>query len=123
MTARDLSAARSVEHQNEIEAEPAAAGPEVAWAPADGGEIEIRLADLIGDERGEIFLCNDSSARSLNILADASVVASGRAELHVTAGGADVSGFRFIRFDNGLTIYFEESLGLFVRGADRTDSF
>jgi hypothetical protein len=33
-------------------------------------------------------------------------------QAHRTATGEDVSGFKFVRFDNGLTLYFEEALHL-----------
>ena len=42
------------------------------------------------------------------------MVANGRAQAHVTATGEDVSGFKFVRFDNGLTLYFEEGLHLIL---------
>jgi hypothetical protein len=123
MTARDLNAARSIGRRDEVETGPAEAAGVVAGATAGGTEIELRLTDLIGDEAGEIVLFNDSSARSLSMLTDDEVVDSGRADRHVTASGADVSGFRFVRFANGLTVYFEDGLGLIVRGTDRAESF
>jgi hypothetical protein len=123
MTVRDLNAARSAGRRDEVDAEAARPEREPAVAPAGNTEIEIRLADLIGDEAGEIVLFNDSSARSLGVLTEDRVVGSGRADRHVTASGADVTGFRFIRFENGLTIYFEDGLGVIVRGADRAEAY
>lgn len=80
---------------------------------------ELALADLIGDDNGEIVLFNDSGLRSLALQTDAAVVANGRAQKHVTASGEDVSGFKFLRFDNGLTLYYEEGLDLVLQGGRR----
>jgi hypothetical protein len=92
---------------------PRAAGlrppPEAAVADA---EVELALADLVGDANGEIVFFNDSGFRSLAIRTDRSVVAEGETGAHVTAAGDDVSGFRFITFDNGLTLYVEAGLHL-----------
>ena len=71
---------------------------------AEPAELELALADLISDGNGEIVFFNDSGFHSLAIRTDAAVVANGRTQAHVTAGGDDVSGFKFVRFDNGLTL-------------------
>jgi hypothetical protein len=90
------------------EAEPPA-GPPADDAPA-GAEVELVLADLVADANGEIVFFNDSGFRSLAIRTDRAVVADGWAGTHVTAAGDNVSGFQFVRFDNGLTLYFEAGL-------------
>ena len=79
---------------------------------AEPAEVELALADLISDDNGEIVFFNDSGFHSLAIRTDAAVVANGRTQAHTTAAGDDVSGFKFVRFDNGLTLYFEEGLHL-----------
>jgi hypothetical protein len=33
----------------------------------------------------------------------------------VTAGGEDVSGFNYVTFGNGVTVYFQEGLNLIVQ--------
>ena len=95
------------------ESEPSEVGdgpaPEEAVA-----EIELALADLVADANGEIVLFNDSGFRSLAIRTDRMVVADGHAGAHVTAGGDNVFGFQFVRFDNGLTLYFEAGLDLIL---------
>lgn len=78
-------------------------------------EVELTMADLVSDDNGEIVFFNDSGFRTLGITTDASVVADGQAGRHVTASGADVSGYKFVTFDNGLTLYFERGLDLIVR--------
>lgn len=119
MTARELSAAHAVQGRDTREPETAAPRADGAAPEVEGSEIEIQLADLIGDENGETVLFNDSSARTLRLISDVPVVDQGRVDRHVTGGGADVSGFRYARFTNGLTIFFEEGLGLIVQGAGR----
>ena len=84
----------------------------------DAAEIELEMADLVGDPNGEVVFFNDSGVRTVGITASARVVADGRAAAHVTAGGADVSGYRFVTFENGPTLYFEEGLDLVVRAPD-----
>jgi hypothetical protein len=80
-------------------------------------EVELALADLVSDDNGEVVFCNDSGFRSLAILTDSQVVADGRAGVHVTAAGDDVSGFKYVKFDSGLTLFYEEGLQLVVPGA------
>jgi hypothetical protein len=82
-------------------------------------EVELAMADLISDDNGEIVFCNDSGFRSLAIRTDAQIVANGQAATHVTAAGEDVSGFQYVTFDNGLTLYYEEGLHLIVASGVR----
>lgn len=84
---------------------------------ATGAEVELALDDLVGDDQGEVVVFNDSGFRNLAIRTDRAVVADGYAGAHVTASGSDVSGFRFVRFDNGLTLYFEPGLDLILAPA------
>jgi hypothetical protein len=91
--------------------DPALAG---ASAPA---EVELAMSDLLADANGEIVLFNDSGLRRLAIATDAAVVGDGRAGTHRTATGQDVSGFRFLRFDDGVTLYYQAGLDVVVRRA------
>ena len=77
-----------------------------------GADAELALSELIADDNGEVVIYNDSGFRTLAIATDAAVVAAGRCEAHVTAAGEDVSGFRFMRFDDGTTLYYREGLDL-----------
>ena len=77
-----------------------------------GADAELALSELIADGNGEVVIYNDSGFRTLAIATDAAVVAAGRCEAHVTAAGEDVSGFRFMRFDDGTTLYYREGLDL-----------
>lgn len=91
----------------------AAAGVLPPAAPASA-EVELALADLISDDNGEIVFFNDSEFRTLSIETQSSVMSKGQANAHVTAGGEDVSGFSYVTFENGVTLYFEEGLDLIL---------
>jgi hypothetical protein len=78
-------------------------------------DIELSLSDLIGDERGEVVLFNDSGFGTLALRTEAGVVAQGLVKRHVTTGGEDVTGFRYVTFENGLTLYYQEGLDLIVQ--------
>lgn len=91
--------------------DPALAGSAMA------AEVELAMSDLVADANGEVVFFNDSDLRRLVIATDAAVVANGRAGVHRTAAGQDVSGFRFVTFDNGLRLYYQAGLDVVVRGA------
>jgi hypothetical protein len=81
---------------------------------APAAEVELAMADLVSDDNGEIVFCNDSGFRSLALRTESQIIANGQADAHVTAAGADVSGFRYVTFDNGVTLFYEEGLHLIV---------
>ena len=80
----------------------------------DVAEVRLALADLVSDANGEVVIFNDSGFRTLALHTDAAVVNGGQARRHVTAGGDDVSGFNYVTFDSGVTVYFPEELNLIV---------
>jgi hypothetical protein len=88
--------------------------------PLDSGEADdlltLRLDDLIQDDNGEVVLFNDSGLRALAVATDAGIVAEGSSGHHVTAAGEDVSGFHYVTFDTGLTLYYQHGLEVIVRG-------
>lgn len=92
--------------------DPLRAGP-----TAMAAEAELALSDFVADADGEVVFFNDSGLRRLAIATNAAVVADGRAGVHRTAAGQNVSGFRFMTFDNGLTFYYEAGLDVVVRAA------
>ena len=79
-----------------------------------GAEVELAVADLVTDANGEVVIFNDSGFRTLALHADSGVVESGRVATHVTAGGEDVSGFNYVTFENGMTVYYPEGLDVTV---------
>lgn len=86
------------------------AGEDAAWH-----RLDLSLNDLIQDANGEVVVFNDSNFRNLALTTNSQVIAEGQAQSHVTAVGEDVSGFKFISFDNGMTLYYEPHLEVTVR--------
>jgi hypothetical protein len=89
-------------------------------ASGTGAEGELVLADVVCDANGEVVVFNDSGYRTLAIRTEAAVAAEGRAQRHVTVGGEDVSGFSYIRFDNGVTLYYPAGLDLILDRGELT---
>jgi hypothetical protein len=69
------------------------------------------------DAGGEVVLYNDSGMRALGLVAEAAITGEGEASPHVTASGDDVTGFRYVSFANGMTLYYQDGLDLIVRHA------
>jgi hypothetical protein len=78
--------------------------------------VALALDDLVRDANGEVVLFNDSGQRALAIATHARVLEEGEVGRHVTAAGEDVSGFRFLVFDNGLKLYHPPGLDLILVG-------
>jgi uncharacterized protein (DUF362 family) len=77
-------------------------------------EVQLALADLVSDANGEVVVFNDSGFRTMAIRTEAAVTAEGRVQRHVTASGEDVSGFNYVTFDNGVTLYYPDGLDLIL---------
>ena len=95
-------------------------GPGELAAPGIPSGLELSLADLICDEKGEVVIFNDSDFRTLALTADVGVLAKGRSGRHVTAGGDDVTGFHYVRFENGVMLYYPEGVDLILHGPARS---
>jgi hypothetical protein len=78
-------------------------------------EVELALADLVADVNGEVVVLNDSGFRTMAIHTEAGVTTDGRVQKHVTASGEDVSGFNYVTFDNGVTVYYPDGLDLILQ--------
>ncbi len=76
--------------------------------------MALSLGDLVGDANGEVVLYNDSNQRTLAVSSPVQPAAWGKAGSHVMADGTDVSGFRYVRFPNGLTLFYPPDLQLVV---------
>lgn len=92
-------------------------GDRESAGPRPQAEVELYLAELLGDANGEVVFFNDSEFRTVGLSTEAAVVADGRSGRHVTAGGTDVTGFRYVTFDNGLTLYCDSGIDLIIRRA------
>ena len=77
--------------------------------------VELSSSDLVQDAGGEVVLYNDSGLRALGLVAEAPIVGEGEASPHVTASGDDVTGFKYVSFANGLTLYYQDGVDFIVR--------
>ena len=80
--------------------------------------VTLELSDLLSDSNGEIVLFNDSHLPALAVRADSAPVASGEVGSHVTAAGDDVTGYRFVAFDDGTKLFYQDSMDLVILGAN-----
>jgi len=74
--------------------------------------LTLPLDALLPDANGEILIVNDAGLSGLTLVTGAVVVESGTAADHMTAHGEDVTGFRFLRFAGGPTLYYPADLDL-----------
>lgn len=79
--------------------------------------LTLDLSDLLRDSNGEIVLFNDSHLPALAVRAESAPVESGEVGSHVTAAGDDVTGYRFVAFDNGTKLFYQDSMNLVILGA------
>ncbi|MGF1474349.1 MAG: hypothetical protein ACFB6S_02155 [Geminicoccaceae bacterium] len=77
--------------------------------------VTLALDDMLQDEGGEVVLYNDSGLRSMELADNPPVLSQGVSDQHVTAGGEDVTGFRFVTFEGGMTLYYQEGLELILQ--------
>lgn len=89
-----------------------------AWRPPPADDQEtnlvLRLDDMLGDGNDEVVLLTDSGQDQLALATDVEVVATGTAGDHVTADGQDVSGFAFVTFATGMTLFYPGEIELAV---------
>ena len=78
------------------------------------GELILSLEDIVSDGNGDVVLLDDAGLTRLAIATDASVVTEGISLSHTVATGEDVSGFAYVTFATGLTLYYPEGLELAV---------
>jgi hypothetical protein len=98
------------------EAELTASPDGGAAAVADDEEAWVLdLGDLIADSRGEIVV-GDMGGAHLTITAASSIASQGQADGHITQDGLDVSGFQFVTFENGITLYYDDGVHLALAG-------
>jgi hypothetical protein len=113
-----------------IENNKAAASPETVGAASRETEddalaavpredvVTLELSDLLSDSNGEIVLFNDSHLPALAVRVESPPVASGEVGSHVTAAGDDVTGYRFVAFDDGTKLFYQDSMDLVILGAN-----
>ena len=80
--------------------------------------VTLELSDLLSDSNGEIVLFNDSHLPALAVRVESAPVASGEVGSHVTAAGDDVTGYRFVAFDDGTKLFYQDSMDLVILGTN-----
>ena len=75
-------------------------------------DLVLRLDEMVGDGNDEVVLLDDSGLSHLALSGDVEVVAEGTAVDHVTADGQDVSGFAFVTFASGMTLFYPDGVEL-----------
>ncbi len=109
----DPTAARTRDHLSARLARAAIAGLDEAGEPVEGtNTVVLHRDELIADEAGEILLRPGGSEAAVLLVTSASVVATGRSVPHITAGGENVSGCRYLRFADGLVLHYPSDLRL-----------
>ena len=93
------------------------AGDAVAAVPRDD-VVTLEFSDLLSDSNGEIVLFNDSHLPVMAVRVESPPVASGGVGSHVTAAGDDVTGYRFVAFDDGTKLFYQDSMDLVILGAN-----
>lgn len=88
---------------------PAVSAPVTADAPM------LAVADLLADGNNEVVLFDDGDVRALT-LSGGEVVARGTVDSHVTETGADVSGYHYVTFEGGLTLFYQDGFQLSLAG-------
>ncbi|MEO1089019.1 MAG: hypothetical protein AAFX81_00155 [Pseudomonadota bacterium] len=77
---------------------------------ADGDDAEdtrlsVAVSDLQPGAHDEVVLFNDSAVRDIVLDVASRGYETGSVKQHVTAEGVDVSGYSFVRLDDGLTVF------------------
>ncbi len=86
---------------------------EEAGSPGESrNTIVLHRDELIADEAGEILLRPGGSEGVVLLVTSEPVVATGRSVPHITAGGENVSGCRYLRFADGLVLHYPPDLRL-----------
>ena len=74
---------------------------------ATDGRFRLAVADLISGTADEVVLFNDSAVREVVLESEEPPVERGDVVSHVTADGVDVSGFRYLKFLQGPTLFYD----------------
>jgi hypothetical protein len=87
--------------------EPPAVEPTAEPTDVDDSRFRLAVDDLIAGSADEVVLFNDSAVREVVLESAEPPVDKGDVDTHVTADGVDVSGFTFLRFSDGLTLFHD----------------
>ena len=91
------------------------AGATAAEAPTAGTGPALAIGDLLADGNNEVVLFDDGAVHALTVTG-ARAIDHGTVAAHVPETGADVSGYHYVTFDGGLTLYFQDGVQLTIAG-------
>ena len=77
------------------------------WAPRQS--LALDLSELLSGGTGEVVLASDAQ---LSLTSTLAVTDAGFVDHHVTADGEDVSGFAYLSFESGATVYYAANADL-----------
>jgi hypothetical protein len=83
--------------------------PDHAGADAAAPEITLSVADLLPAEDGSVIFDTDLD---VGLTDHPAVVSRGTAASESVAGGQDVSGFQYLAFETGMTVYVPPNTAL-----------
>ncbi|MEE9141055.1 MAG: hypothetical protein V3U18_09845 [Alphaproteobacteria bacterium] len=92
---------------------PPAGGNAFGWQTGDD-RITLSLSRLKPDANGDVVLLADSGLSAVGVTTREAIVTSGIVDKHVTAGGVDVAGYRFVRFESGVTLYYTDDIDVLI---------
>lgn len=115
---RQLAREPLLDDRSDLPMSRAAAAFAASAVPKDhkvgSAELLLSLDDIVSDGNGDAVLLDDAGLTRLAIATNASVVTGGVALGHTVATGEDVSGFAYVTFATGLTLYYPDSMELAV---------
>ncbi len=76
--------------------------------------IVLALQDFVANSSGEVVVFNDSAVATMTLTTDSKVLNKGTAKKSQTTDGQAISDFKYLTFDNGLTVYFAPELEILV---------
>lgn len=77
-------------------------------------QMVLSLSDLLPDAGGDVVLFSDAGPLAVNITTHSRILDTGTADHYVTSTGVDVSGFHFLTFEEGPTIYYPSDIDLLI---------
>ncbi len=83
----------------------------------DRSGIVLELGDLIANDHGEVVLFNDSAVQTIVLQSSARMVSQGLSKGSQTKDGQSIEGYKYCKFDNGVTIYYPDGLELILKSA------
>ncbi|MEO1017218.1 MAG: hypothetical protein AAFY56_05935 [Pseudomonadota bacterium] len=86
---------------------------------SSSNRIVLALEDFVANAAGEVVVFNDSVVATMVLVTKASVLGQGLTEKAATVDGQPIADFRFLAFNNGVTVFYPQGLEILVQ--DQSD--